>query len=127
MTDLILINSVYFVWLLVRLIPAVTLYWMFPTSLTDTQWKLSGVMVKASGATGFYLAIIGLSYLKFLSPSLEYVKNLRPPYWTIEAPVMFLDDQKKDIIPTTTSSEQFNVYPFAYDFSKIDKKRYLVT
>lgn len=127
MIDLILICSVYFVWLLVPLVPAVVLYLIFPTALVETQWNVSGVAVKASGATGLYLAIIGLSYVKFLSPSLEQVKTLRLPYWTVDAPVTFLDSDQKDIVPTTTSSEQIRVHPFAYDFSKIDQKRYLVT
>jgi len=127
MIDLLLINSVYFVWLLVPLVPAVVLYLIFPTALVETQWNVSGVAVKASGATGLYVAILGLSYVKFLSPSLEYVKTLRPPYWTVDVPIQFLDSLQNEIVPTTSSSEQFKVYPFAYDFSKIDQKRYLVT
>jgi hypothetical protein len=126
MIDFILLNSIYVVWLVVPLVPSVLLYWMFPTSLTNTEWNVSGVMVKASGAAGLYLAIIGLSYLKFLSPSLDYVKSMRPPYWTVEAPVTFLDVDKKDVIPKT-KAEQFNVDPFAHGFTKIGQKSYLVT
>jgi hypothetical protein len=127
MIDLLLINSVYFVWLLVPLVPAVVLYLIFPTALVETQWKVSGVAVKASGATGLYLAIIALSYVKFLSPSLEYAKSLRPPYWTVEAPITFLDADNHDIVPTTSSREQITVQPFAYDFKQTDPKSYLVT
>jgi hypothetical protein len=127
MIDLLLIDSVYFVWLLVPLVPAIALYLIFPTGLVEAQWNISGIAVKATGATGLYLTLIGLSYIKFLSPSLEYVKTLRPPYWTVEAPIKFLDSDQKDIPASTTSSEQFKVHPFAYDFSKIDEKRYLVT
>ena len=127
MIGLLLINSVYFVWLLVPLVPAVVLYLIFPTALVETQWKVSGVAVKASGATGLYLAIIGLSYVKFLSPSLEYVKNLRPPYWTVDAPITFLDAENHDIVPKTNSPEQIIVQPYAYDFKQTDAKSYLVT
>ncbi len=127
MIEMLLINSVYFVWLLVPLVPAVVLYLIFPTALVETQWKVSGVAVKASGATGLYLAIIGLSYVKFLSPSLEYAKNLRPPYWTVEAPITFLDSENHDIVPTTNSPEQIRVQPYAYDFRQTDAKSYLVT
>jgi hypothetical protein len=84
MIDVFLIDSVYFVWLLVPLVPAIVLYLIFPTALVETQWNVSGVAVKAGGSTGLYL-------------------------------------------PSTTSSEQFNVYPFMHDFTKIDQKRYMVT
>jgi hypothetical protein len=127
MIDLLLINSVYFVWLLVPLVPAVVLYLIFPTALVETQWNVSGVAVKASGATGLYLAIIGLSYVKFLSPSLEYVKTLRPPYWTVDAPITFLDAENHGIVPTTNSAEQIRVQPYAYEFRQTDAKSYLVT
>jgi hypothetical protein len=127
MIDVFLIDSVYFVGLLVPLVPAIVLYLIFPTALVETQWNVSGVAVKAGGSTGLYLVLIALSYFKFLSPSLEYVKNLRPTYWTIDAPVTFVDDKNGWVFPSTTSSEQFNVYPFTHDFSKIDQKRYMVT
>lgn len=127
MIEMLLINSVYFVWLLVPLVPAVVLYLIFPTTLVETQWKISGVAVKASGATGLYLALIGLSYVKFLSPSLEYAKSLRPPYWTVEAAITFLDAENHDIVPTTNSPEQIIVQPYAYDFKQTDAKSYLVT
>jgi len=127
MIDMLLINSVYFVWLLVPLVPAVVLFLIFPTALVETQWNISGVAVKASGVTGLYLAIIGLSYVKFLSPSLEYAKSLRPPYWTVEAPIKFLDAENHDVVPTTNSADQIRVQPYAYDFKQTDPKSYLVT
>jgi hypothetical protein len=126
MIDILLIDSVYFVWLLVPLVPAVVLYLIFPTGFVETQWNISGVAVKASGAAGLYLALIGLSYVKFLSPSLEYMQTFRPPYWTVYAPITFLDEDNKDIVPRTKSLEQITVQPYAYDFRQTDSNSYLV-
>jgi hypothetical protein len=127
MIDLLLIDSTYVVWLLVPLLPAIVLYVLFPTALVETQWKVSGLAVKSGGAAGLYVLLVALAYLKFLSPTLEYAKNIRPHYWTVDAPVRFVDAMANEIVPVTSSSGQFKVSPYAYDFSKIDQKRYLVT
>jgi hypothetical protein len=124
---LLALYSVYFVWVVVPLVPAVVIYRMFPEAATDTEWKVLGVALKAGGASGFYFAILALAFFKFLEPTTDYIKGLHQPFWTAEAPIKFFDAANKDIVPMTNSPEQIRVQPFAYDFKQTDEKSYLVT
>jgi hypothetical protein len=117
----------YLVWVVVPLLPAVIIYRLFPETPTDTQWKILGVALKAGGASGFYFAILALGFFKFLQPTIDYVNALQHPYWTVEAPVRFVDAENKSIVPTTNSAEQIRVQPFAFDFKQTDEQTYLVT
>jgi hypothetical protein len=124
---LLALYCLYFVWVVVPLLPAVVIYRLFPEAATDTQWKILGVVLKAGGASGFYFAILGLAFFKFLEPTADFIKSLHQPFWIVEAPIKFFDADNKDIIPTTSSPEQISVQPFAYDFKQTDEKSYLVT
>ena len=124
---LIALYCLYFVWVVVPLLPAVVIYRLFPEAATDTQWKVLGIVLKAGGASGFYFAILALAFFKFLEPTTDYIKSLHQPFWTVEVPIKFLDAANKDIIPTTNSREQIRVQPFAYDFKQTGEKSYLVT
>jgi len=118
--------SVYAVWVLVPLVPAILIYRLFPTANTDTEWKILGVALKAGGASGFYFAILALAFFKFIDPSLEKLRHLDRPYWEIKAPIKFVDANRKPII-AISSREQLRVQPFSYDVSKTGQWEYLVT
>ena len=111
----------------VPLVPAVTIYRLFPAAATDTQWKILGIALKAGGASGFYFTILALGFFKFLEPTIDYVKSLQHPFWTVDASIKFVDLDNKNITPTTRSPEQIVVQPFAYDFKQTDEHTYLVT
>jgi hypothetical protein len=115
----------YFVWLVVPLLPAVIIYKLFPTTPTDTEWKILGVALKAGGASAFYFAILGLAYFKFLEPTTEYVKTLEQPYWIVDASVVFLDSDKK-VINSNSTVDQLRVEPVYYSFQKSGEQSYLV-
>jgi hypothetical protein len=117
----------YFVWVLVPLIPAVIIYRLFPESPVETQWKILGVALKAGGASGFYFTILALGFFKFLEPTIEYVKSIQHPFWTVEAPIRFFDSDDKSVVPVTSSAEQISIQPFAFEFKPIDEQTYLVT
>ncbi len=119
---LIAFYGLYVVWVLIPLIPAVIIYLLFPNSPTATQWKISGVALKAGGASGFYFAILALAYFNFVSPVTDYIKSLHKPYWTVDAPITFLE-----AVTPIVGSEQLRVEPFAYEFRRTDEKSYLVT
>jgi hypothetical protein len=126
--DMMLLFSLYgayFVWATVPLLPAVIIYLLFPTAPTDTQWKIPGIALKAGGASGFYFAILALAYFKFLQPAVDYVKTLEQPYWTVDAPVVFLDSEKH-VINSTSTLDQLRVEPVAYGFQKTGEQSYSV-
>jgi hypothetical protein len=123
---LIALCCLYFVWVVVPLLPAVIIYRLFPEAPVATQWKVLGIVLKAGGASGFYFAILGLAFFRFLEPTTDYIKSLHQPFWTVEVPIRFFDADNKDIIPTTNSPEQFRVQPFAYDFKQTGERSYLV-
>jgi hypothetical protein len=118
--------SLYCVWVIVPLFPAVIIYRLFPDAPTTTEWKIRGIVLKAGGASGFYFAILAAAYLKFLEPTTDYIKSLSHPFWTVEAPIRFFDSENQVMIPTTSSPEQIRVQPYAYDFKQTDEKTYLV-
>jgi hypothetical protein len=120
------LDALYVVWVLVPLVPAVIIYLLFPTSDTKTEWKILGIALRAGGASGFYFAILGLAYFKFLEPTSEYIKSSQQPYWIVDAPIMFLDADK-NVINSKSSLEHLIVEPFAYHFKKTGEMRYLVT
>jgi hypothetical protein len=124
---LVLLCFLYFVWVVVPLIPAVIIYRLFPTVQTSAQWQILGIALKAGGASGFYFAILGLGFFKFLEPTIDYVKDLKHPFWTVEAAVKFYDAENKNIIPQTNTLEKISVQPFAFDFKQTDEQTYLVT
>jgi hypothetical protein len=115
----------YFVWVVVPLLPAVIIYILFPATPTSTQWKILGIALKAGGASGFYFAILGLAYFKFLEPATEYVKTMEQPYWTVDANVVFFDSQK-NVINSNSTLEQLRVEPVAYFFQKTGEQVYFV-
>ncbi|MBR0860768.1 hypothetical protein ACVIWV_007751 [Bradyrhizobium diazoefficiens] len=118
----------YIFWAVVPLLPAVMIYRLFPNAPVDTQWKILGVAVKAGGAAGFYFAILALGFFKFLEPTIEYVRGLQRPYWTVEALVQFVESDDSVSRPyTTNSAEQIRIQPYAYDFKQTDDQTYLIT
>jgi hypothetical protein len=112
--------GLYVVWVLVPLLPAVIIYLLFPNANTDTEWNISGVALKAGGASGFYFVILGLAYFNFVAPVTEYIKGLHQPYWVVEVPITFVD-----AVTPISVAEQLTVDPFAYEFRQTDEKRYL--
>jgi hypothetical protein len=124
---LIFLCFLYFVWVTVPLIPAVIIYRLFPTVNTDAQWKILGIALKAGGASGFYFAILGLGFFRFLDPSTNWISDLKHPYWTVETKVKFYDADHNTINPKTNSLDKISVQPFAYDFRQTDEQSWLVT
>ena len=60
----------------------------------------------ATGASGFYFAILALAYFKFLEPTSDYIKGLQQPFWLVDAPVIFYDADRNVI--NSNSSLQGN-------------------
>jgi hypothetical protein len=112
--------GLYFVWVLVPLIPAVIIYLLFPNAPVETKWNIAGIALKAGGASGFYFTILGLAYFNFVAPVTDYIKGLHLPYWTIEVPIAFVD-----AVTPIAAAEQLTVDPFAYEFRQTDEKHYL--
>jgi hypothetical protein len=113
--------GLYAVWVLVPLLPAVIIYLLFPNAPTGTEWNISGVALKAGGASGFYFAVLGLAYFNFVQPTTEYIKGLHQPYWVVEVPITFVD-----AVTPISVADQLTVEPFAYEFNRIDDKQYMV-
>jgi hypothetical protein len=112
--------GLYFVWVLVPLLPAVIIYLLFPNAPVQTKWKIAGIALKAGGASGFYFTILGLAYFNFVAPVTDYIKNMHLPYWTVEVPITFVD-----AVTPIAAAEQLTVDPFAYEFRQTDEKHYL--
>ena len=70
--------AVYAIWVLVPLFPAILIYRLFPQAETQTQWKISGIALKAGGASGFYFAILALTFSNLLIPQSSTSKMLLP-------------------------------------------------
>lgn len=129
MNDLIVLlgyGAIFTIWVLVPLLPAILIYRLFPQTNTQTQWKISGIVLKAGGASGFYFAIFALGYLKIVDPAVEIVKNWQRPYWEVTARLKFLDADQK-VVDAKSSEDQLQVLPLSYRFKKIGDRLYLAT
>ena len=92
MNDMIVLlgyGAIFTIWVLVPLLPSILIYRLFPQTNTQTQWKISGIVLKAGGASGFYFALVALGYLKIVDPAVEIVKNWQRPYWEVTARLKF--------------------------------------
>lgn len=123
---LIAFNSLYILWVLVPVLPAVVIYKLFPQTTTQTEWKILGFVLKAGGASGFYFAILALMFFKFMEPITDYIKSWEQPFWVVTAPIKFVDAEKKEIVASSTQ-ENLRVQPFSHELIKTGERRYQVT
>jgi hypothetical protein len=94
----------YLLNLLVPIVPAVIIYWLFPEGKTkrkdssSIEGSVGGWKIKAVGAFGAYVTAFVLGLLAINSTAVPLIKKVGgASIWTIDSDFKFVDEQGKDI------------------------------
>jgi hypothetical protein len=112
--------GVHVMWVLLPLIPAVLIYWMFPNTPVAVSGPLAGLTVKTGGAFGAYLVVLLLTYAQ-LDKINQSIGALGSQFWTVKAqvdlvagpgeePFKYADLVRKSEVETTPPWHMFNEY-----------------
>jgi membrane protein implicated in regulation of membrane protease activity len=89
--------GIHLLWILAPLIPAVLIYWLFPSTTIAVNGPLAALSVKATGAFAGYLVVFAATY-PLANRAEETVGSFQRPYWTINARIQLQEKDKKDIV-----------------------------
>jgi hypothetical protein len=82
----------YILWVLIPIIPAVFIYWLFPKDKINVGGPvLSKLTFSASGAFAAYVIVFGLTY-PIIEKNLDSLGSLLNPSWTVNAKVILVDE-----------------------------------
>jgi hypothetical protein len=84
------------VWLLLPLIPAILLYWLFPNTSITATGVLANFKINAAGAFGGYLVLFA-SMIPFVNQTHNFVGNFLHPNWTISGQITILDKDGREV------------------------------
>ncbi len=77
-------------WVLVPLVPAVLICWIFPKTEFFTNGPVAGLTVRAGGAAGLYLIILLVS-IPLTDKIYDDIHGNERAYWTVHGDAQFLD------------------------------------
>jgi len=77
-------------WFFLPLVPAVLLYWLFPSSRIRAEGVLANFKVNAAGAFGGYLVLFA-AMIPFVRPTIDHVGTFMHPCWTISGKLTIAD------------------------------------
>ncbi len=110
----ILVGSIqYVLWVLLPLIPAILIFWIFPDTKIEVGGPLNGLSVKASGAIGAYILVFAAIGAPILRTGSDLMTNLHHHFWTVQGHIKLFDGkvhdegheikgERREIIVTTT-------------------------
>jgi hypothetical protein len=90
------IIGIHLLWVLAPLVPAILIYWLFPSTTVAVTGPLASLSVRAGGAFAAYLVVFAATY-PIADRALETIGGFQKVYWTLEAQVA-LQDTKKQVI-----------------------------
>ena len=104
------------VWVLLPLVPAILIYWLFPNTAVAVSGPLANLTIRTSGAFAAYLAVFLVTY-PLVQRTEETIGGFQHPFWTIKGHVKLLDRDGKEIqseyllkkLVVQTKPEPFNV------------------
>jgi hypothetical protein len=84
--------GLYATWVLLPVIPAILIYWLFPKNTLTARGVLAGLTVNASGAFGGYLVIFTVTY-PFVHQNQNTIGVFMHPYWTVTGEIKLVNYQ----------------------------------
>jgi hypothetical protein len=97
MQALILMALLYALWVLLPIVPASFIYWLFPKDKINVGGPLIGKLTfSASGAFAAYVIVFCLTY-PIIEKTLNSLASLMNPSWTVTARVKLLDETGKTV------------------------------
>ena len=70
------------VWVLLPLVPAILIYWLFPNTAVAVSGPLASLTVRASGAFAAYLAVFLVTY-PLVQRTEQTIGGFQHPFWKI--------------------------------------------
>jgi hypothetical protein len=89
--------GVHLVWVLVPLVPALLIYWLFPNTPVAVSGPLAGLTVRTGGAFGAYLVVLLLTYGQ-LQTTDQSINDLQRQFWTVKGTVQLVDARGNPIM-----------------------------
>jgi hypothetical protein len=80
--------GVHAMWVMLPLIPAILIYWLFPNTNVAVSGPLSNLTVKAGGAFAAYLIVFLITW-PLLKQEANTVGGFEHPFWTVNGQVKF--------------------------------------
>jgi hypothetical protein len=108
--------SLHATWVLLPLVPAILIYWLFPDTAVAVKGPLAKLTVRASGAFAAYLIVFVVTIP--LVKDHEYtIGTFQHPFWTIKGKIKLVDKNGKELtsedllsaVIVQTSPKLFNV------------------
>jgi hypothetical protein len=96
MMTMIYLGSLYAGWVLLPLIPAVLIYWLFPSTTVAVDGPFANLTVKASGAFAAYLIIFAATY-SLMQTTKDTIGGFQRSFWTITAQIKLLNTDGLEI------------------------------
>jgi hypothetical protein len=88
--------GMYTVWILLPLVPAILIYWLFPNTTVAVSGPLSGLTVKAGGAFAAYMVVFAGSY-SLVQTTKETIGGFQRQFWTINGLVKLVNTNGQEI------------------------------
>jgi hypothetical protein len=84
------------VWVLLPLVPAILIYWLFPNTAVAVSGPLASLTVRASGAFAAYLAVFLVTY-PLVQRTEETIGGFQHPFWKITGQVKLIDNDGNEM------------------------------
>lgn len=87
---MIYLGSLYAGWVLLPLIPAVLIYWLFPNTAVAVDGPFANLTVKASGAFAAYLIVFAATY-SLIQTTRDTIGGFQRQFWTVRAQIKLVN------------------------------------
>jgi hypothetical protein len=88
--------GVHVLWIAAPLLPAILIYWLFPSTTVAVSGPLANLTVKATGAFAAYLILFAATYW-IVDRAEQTIGAFQKPYWTITAKVVLHDGDNPNL------------------------------
>jgi hypothetical protein len=93
---MIYLGSMYAGWVLLPLIPAILIYWLFPSTAVAVDGPFANLTVKASGAFAAYLIVFAATY-PLVQTTRDTIGGFQRQFWTVRAQIKLLTAEGREI------------------------------
>jgi hypothetical protein len=83
-------------WILLPLVPAILLYWLFPDNTVTTTGVLANLKFNAAGAFAGYL-ILFVTMMPFINSTYNIIGGFLHPSWLVKGQMKLVDKNGKEI------------------------------
>jgi hypothetical protein len=88
-------GSLYISWVLLPLIPAILIYWLFPNTAVAVDGPFANLTVKASGAFAAYLIVFAATY-PLVQTARDTIGGFQRQFWTVRAQIKLVNSDGKE-------------------------------